>query len=465
MEEIDLCYASISDLSRDFGSGALSPVEVTRAHLERIDRLNPDLEAYLTVLAESALADAQRAEEELSRGEHRGPLHGIPIGVKDLVYTEGIPTTAGMSIHRNFIPAFDATVVSRLRRAGAVLLGKLNLCEAAGGEYHPDFPAVVNPWNASYWAGASSSGSAVATAAGMCTASLGSDTGGSIRTPSTMNAVTGIKPTWGRVSVHGVFAMAPSLDTVGPMARSAEDAYHVLRAIAGPDVNDPTAVRAEVPDYAVAPSDMQGIRIGFDPTATFDVVEPPVAEVFRDALATFESLGADVCQVSLPSTMGLAAGWGAYAGPEAAVVHEETFPSRAGEYGRWIRELLGSAYAVSGIDIARIEDERRVFSGTFEAHFEDLDLVVLPVLPVADLTLDRFAQLLYSSDDLPNVFRYTAPFNFSGNPTITLPGGFDGAGVPIGFQLVARHLDELLLARAGSAFQSATDWHLRRPPV
>ncbi|WP_070377827.1 amidase [Rhodococcus sp. WMMA185] len=464
MGEVDLCYASISDLSRDFDSGVLSPVEATRAHLERIDRLDPDLNAYVTVMEENALADARRAEQEISRGEHRGPLHGVPIAVKDLVCTEGVRTTAGMPIHRDFVPSYDATVVSRLRRAGAVLLGKLNLTEAAGGEYHPDLPAVVNPWNSSFWAGASSSGSAVATATGMCTASLGSDTGGSIRNPCNMNAVTGIKPTWGRVSVHGVFAMAPSLDAVGPMARNAEDAYHMLRAIAGPDVNDPTAVRAEVPDYSVGPPEMQGIRIGFDPEAAFDGVEPAVVKVVRDALAMLESLGADIRQVSLPSTMGLAAGWGAYAGTEAAVVHEETFPSRSTEYGQWMRELLGSGYAVSGMDIARIENERRLFAGKLAGHFENVDLLVLPVLPLAGLTLDRFTRLLYDSDDLPTVFRYTAPFNFSGNPTITLPGGFDESGVPIGFQLVARHLDELLLAQAGSAFQSATDWHLRRPP-
>ncbi|MEV0945811.1 amidase [Rhodococcus sp. NPDC049939] len=465
MGDIDLCYASISDLSRDFGSGKLSPVEVTRAHLERIDRLNPGLQAYTTVLEEDALADARRAEEEFSRGECRGPLHGVPIAVKDLVYTEGIPTTAGMPIHRNFVPTYDATVVSRLRRAGAVLLGKLNLTEAAGGDYHPDFPAVVNPWNSSYWAGASSSGSAVATATGMCTASLGSDTGGSIRTPCTMNAVTGLKPTWGRVSVHGVFGMAPSLDVVGPMARSAEDAYHVLRAIAGPDENDPTAVMAEVPDNSLGTPEMEGTRIGFDPKAALDGVEPDVARVVCDALATFESLGADICEVSLPSTMGLASDWGTYTGAEAAVVHEETFPSRSAEYGRFMRELLGSAYAVSGMDIARIENDRRVFFGMLAGQFEYLDLILLPVLPVGDLTLDRFTQLLYDTDELPNVFRFTAPFNFSGNPTITMPGGFDGSGVPIGFQLVARHLDELLLAKAGRAFQSATNWHLRRPPV
>lgn len=465
MSDLDLCYASISDLSRDFGSRALSPVEVTRAHLERIDRLNPVLEAYTTVLAENALADARRAEEEIGRGEHRGPLHGVPIAVKDLCFTQGIATTAGMAIYRNFIPTYDATVVARLRRAGAVLLGKLNLCEAAGGQYHPEFPAVVNPWSPSHWAGASSSGSAVATAAGLCTASLGTDTGGSIRTPCTMNAVTGLKPTWGRVSIHGVFAMAPSLDTIGPMTRSAEDAGHVLQAIAGPDVNDPTAVRAEVPDYVAGPPEVQGMRIGLDPEATLDSVEPEVAQVVRDALGTLEGLGADVREVSLPSTTALAAGWGAYAGAEAAVVHEKTFPSRSAEYGPFMRQLLDAGRTVSGMDIARIERERHVFTGRLAALFEDLDLLIVPTLPLADLTLDRFARLLFNSDELPNVFRFTAPFNFSGNPTITLPGRFDSHGAPIGFQLVARHLDEPLLVTAGRAFQSATDWHLRRPPV
>ncbi|WP_072687375.1 amidase [Rhodococcus marinonascens] len=324
---------------------------------------------------------------------------------------------------------------------------------------------VVNPWSPNHWAGASSTGSAVATAAGLSTASLGTDTGGSIRTPCTVNAVTGLKPTWGRVSVHGAFVMAPSLDSIGPMARSGEDAYHVMQAIAGPDVNDPTAVRAAVPDYAVGPPEVKGTRIGFDPEGTLDAVEPEVAQVVRDALGAFEGLGADIREVSLPSTMGLAAAWGAYAGAEAAVVYAETFPSRFAEYGLFMRQLLGSGYAVSGIDISRIENERRVFVGMLAAHFEDLDLVVLSVLPVADATLDRFTRLLYDSDELPNTFRFTAPFNFSGNPMITLPGGFDGSGVPIGLQLVARHLDEPLLARAGRAFQSATNWHLRRPPV
>ncbi|MFR9749784.1 amidase [Nocardia sp. 004] len=464
MSSTDLCYASLSDLARNFASRALSPKEVTRAHLERIDRLNPLLGAYTTVLAESALADAERAEEEIGRGEYRGPLHGIPIAVKDLCYTEGTATTAGMAIYRDFHPTYDATVVSRLRRAGAVLLGKLHMCEAGGAEYHPSFPAVVNPWSPHHWAGASSSGSGVATTAGLCVASLGTDTGGSIRTPSSMNAVTGLKPTWGRVSVHGMFAMAPSLDTIGPMARSAEDTGHMLQALAGPDANDPTAVRAEVPDYTARPPEVRAVRIGVDPEIAVGSVESDVAQVIRDAIRTLEDLGADVREVSLPPTAALGAVWGTYMGAEAAVVHEKTFPSRSAEYGQFMRQVLDEGHTVSGMDIARIESERRIFTGKLAALFDDIDLLLVPVLRYADLTLERFSALLFDPDELPNVLRFLVPFNFSGSPTITLPGGFDKSGVPIGFQLVARHLDEQLLVRVGRAYQSATDWHLRRPP-
>jgi len=460
----DPCYASISELSQAFASRALSPMEVTRAHLDRIGRLNPVLKPYTTVLTETALADAKRATEEIAGGEHRGPLHGVPIAVKDLCFTKDVATSAGMNIYRDFRPSYDATVVSRLRGAGAVLLGKLHLCEAAGAEYHPAFPAVVNPWSSGHWPGASSSGSAVATVAGLCTASIGTDTGGSIRTPCTMNGATGLKPTWGRVSVHGVFAMAPSLDTVGPIARSAEDAGHLLQAIAGPDPNDPTAARAEVPDYLADQPELQTVRIGWDPKS-LESVDPEVAQVLRDALRTLAGFSAGSREVSLPSTVSLAASWGTYVGCEAAVVHEKTFPSRSAEYGPFIRQLLDAGHAVSGMDIARIEHEKRLFAGKLAAIFEDVDLLIMPIIPIADLTLDRFTQLLSDPDELPNVLRFLAPFNFSRNPTITLPGGFGRSGTPIGFQLVARHLHEPLLVRVGAAFQKSSDWHLRRPPL
>ena len=259
--------------------------------------------------------------------------------------------------------------------------------------------------------------------------------------------------------------MAPSLDTVGPIARSAQDAGHVLRAIAGADANDPTALQAEVPDYGADPPSVQTVRVGFDPEGALGGVEADVAQVVREALATVAELGADVREVSLPPTMPLAADWGTYVGTEAAVVHEQTFPSHAAEYGQFMREILQGGHAVSGIQMARIERERRVFAGKLAALFDDVDLLVIPVLPLANLTLDRLKQLLFNPETLPDLLRFTGPFNFSGNPTITLPGGFDSYGAPIGFQFVGRHLAEPLLITAGRAFQGATDWHRRRPPI
>ena len=259
----DLHYLSLDEVARRLKARKLSSVEATQAILDRIEKVDPNLKSYATLTAERALADAARLDGETAAGTSRGPLHGVPVAVKDLCNTEGIATAAGMAIHRANVPAKDATVVARLRDAGAVVLGKLQMTEGAYGAHHPDIPAPLNPWNAAYWTGSSSSGSGAATAAGLCFASLGSDTGGSIRFPSTMNGLTGLKPTWGRVSRAGVFALAESLDHIGPMARSALDAAHVLKAIAGADSADPTAVGLPVPDYAGSiGGGVRGRRIG-----------------------------------------------------------------------------------------------------------------------------------------------------------------------------------------------------------
>src|SRR5581483_9008031 len=287
MADVDLWYAGISEGADRLARREPSPVELTRAMLDRIAALDPKLHAYATVTTEVALEQAKAAEAEIARGERRGPLHGVPIAVKDLCYTCGIPTAAGMPIHAGFLPEHDATVVTRLREAGAVLLGKLQLTEGAMADHHPDVTPPVNPWNASHWAGASSSGSGVATAAGLCFASLGSDTGGSIRFPSAMNGVTGIKPTWGRVSRHGIFPLGPTLDHVGPMARSAEDAAIVLGAIAGADASDPTALAAPVPDYLALAPEVRGVRIGVD-DASFARVAPEVEGAVRGAVRELE---------------------------------------------------------------------------------------------------------------------------------------------------------------------------------
>src|SRR5277367_6507604 len=245
----DLHYLELTEIARRLHAREISPVEATTAQLARIERLDGQLKSYAHMMAEAALVQARTAEAEIMRGEIRGPLHGVPIAVKDLCWTRGVPTAAGMSIYKDFRPTEDATVVRKLNAAGAVILGKLQLTEGAYADHHPGIAPPVNPWNAAHWSGASSSGSGVATAAGLCYGSLGSDTGGSIRFPSAANGVTGLKPTWGRVSRHGVFELAASLDHIGPMARSVADAAAVLTAIAGPDPLDPTARHEPVPDY------------------------------------------------------------------------------------------------------------------------------------------------------------------------------------------------------------------------
>jgi len=284
----DLHYLSLDEVARRLKARKISSVETTQAILDRIARLDTRLKSYATLTAERALADAAARDAELAAGKVRGPLHGVPVAVKDLCNTAGIPTAAGMAIHRANVPAKDATVVARLKSAGAVILGKLQMTEGAFGAHHPTIPAPLNPWNAAYWTGSSSSGSGAATASGLCFASLGSDTGGSIRFPSTMNGLSGLKPTWGRVSRAGVFALAESLDHIGPMTRSALDCAIVLGVIAGADADDPTSVPGPVPDYAAAAtSGIKGKRIGV-PKGLPDVDEDSrrALEGAIDALST-----------------------------------------------------------------------------------------------------------------------------------------------------------------------------------
>ena len=260
-----LHYLELTELSRRIHAREISPVEATTAQLARIEKLDGQLKSYAYMMAEAALIQARAAEAEIMRDEIRGPLHGVPIAVKDLCWTRGVPTAAGMTIYRDFRPTADATVVRKLYAAGAIILGKLQLTEGAYADHHPQIPPPVNPWNAAYWPGASSSGSGVATVAGLCYGSLGSDTGGSIRFPFAANGVTGLKPTWGRVSRYGVFELAATLDHIGPMARSAADCGAMLGVIAGSDPNDPTAVLDPVPNYLAGMTrGLHGLRIGVD---------------------------------------------------------------------------------------------------------------------------------------------------------------------------------------------------------
>ena len=464
MTQDDLCYLDLIDIGRRIRSRQVSCVEVTQALLDRISQLDGQLRSYATITPQMALQRAEEIDLEIARGLDRGPLHGVPIAVKDLFYTKGIATAAGMTIYKNFVPERDATVVSRLREAGAVLLGKLQMTEGAFSAHHPSIEPPVNPWSAAHWTGVSSSGSGVATASGLCYGSLGTDTLGSIRFPSTMNGVTGLKPTWGRVSRAGVFALAESMDHVGPMTRTAADAAAMLGVIAGPDGDDSTALQDPVPDYlADIDAGMRGVRIGADRAFIAAGADQEMVRVVEDACTVFARLGAELLNIVFPSVDQVVRDAVMLSAVEAAVAHEATFPARASEYGPILAGHLQSGRTVEGPALAKLLQRRAAFRGELAALFREIDLLLMPAMNNAAPTLASMIEYVNDPEARYARIRFTAPFDMSGSPSLTLPGGATEQGLPVGFQIVGRHLDEGLVLRAGHAFQQATQWHRRHP--
>jgi amidase len=456
----------LAEASRRLRRRRLSPVALTEALLARIGALQQRLRAFARVTEDRALDDARRAKAELARGEWRGPLHGIPIALKDLVDTAGIATEAGMKALAGRVPDVDATVAARLRAAGAVLLGKLAMTEGAGAFHHPEMEPPLNPWDTERWTGVSSSGSGVAVAAGLCLGALGSDTGGSIRFPSSACGVTGMKPSWGRVSRHGIWPLAPSLDHVGPMARSAEDCALLLAAIAGADPNDPTASRAQVQDYAAAAGrGVAGITVGVDRSWCLDGVHPEIAAAFEAAVQALAAAGARLRDISMPDTAILAASWIPACAVEAALAHETLFRERGEDYGPGLGALVHIGGSIPAIEYARIGEARRILSAQLEALFDETDLIATPAMPAPVPALAEIEVASGDPEGVAQMLRFTAVWNFAGNPTLSLPCGFDSAGLPIGFQLIGPHMGEAGLVAAGAAFQRATDWHDRRPSL
>jgi amidase len=461
----DLHYLSLAEVARRLKARKLTSVEATQALLDRTAKLDPKLKAYATVTPERALADAARLDGETANGKSRGALHGVPIAVKDLCNTAGIATAAGMAIHRTNVPARDATVVARLKAAGAVILGKLQMTEGAFGAHHPSIPAPINPWNAAYWTGASSSGSGAATAAGLCFGSLGSDTGGSIRFPSTMNGVTGLKPTWGRVSRAGVFALADSLDHIGPMTRDALDAALILGVIAGADPDDPTTSPLPVPDYAgTIGAGVRGKKIGV-PVGLRDL-DGDAQRVRDGAVAVFRQAGAELVEVSLPAVFEQGArDWVPLCAVETALAHEATYPARASEYGPILAAFIDVGRRTSAVDLARLQARRAALTGELAKLMASLDLLLMPVMGTAAWSIKALEATGRDPEVVAARLRYTAPFDLSGQPTLTLPGGFTEDSVPVGFQIVGRAFGEAEILAAGHAYQQATDWHRKRPPL
>jgi len=369
-----------------------------------------------------------------------------------------------MFIHKDFVPPYTCTVVERLERGGAIVLGKLSMTEGAFATHHPKMPTPVNPWHKEVWTGASSSGSGSATAAGLCYASLGSDTGGSIRFPSAGCGLTGLKPTWGRVSRYGICHLAESLDHIGPMTRTAGDCAAVLATIAGVDANDPTSLPAPVPDYLAAlGGGIRGLRVGIAEAYAFEGLDAEVLAVLTAARDALVELGARLMPVTFPSISDATTAWGRLCAVETAIAHEATYPSRATEYGPGLAAFIESAGNVSAMDLGKAQITRGKFAGQVAAAFQDIDVLLVPVMRTPTPGAAEWVEM--AKGDITPLLRYSAEFDFTGQPSITLNGGLDKRGAPIGFQLVGKHLSEDLLLRAGHAYQTITDWHARHPAL
>jgi len=463
----DLAYLGLVEVGARIRGRMLTAEQVTTGLLARIDRLDGNLNSFIAVLAEDALKQARIADHEIAMGQWRGPLHGVPVAVKDLLDMAGLPTTAGSVILRNNVARSDSTVVRKLRDAGAIIIGKLHTTEAALLEHHPSLPRPRNPWSAEHWTGVSSSGSGVATAAGLCYGAIGTDTGGSIRMPASANGVTGLKPTWGRVSRHGLFPLAESLDHIGPMARSTLDVAAMLQVIAGADRHDPTALPAPRDDYLEGiAKPIDGVVIGIDDAFATDGIPPEIGRAIYEFCEAMIDLGAQVRPVTMPwdnaidnagMTMMLA---------ELAQAHATIFPANAARYGAHARAMIEAGRNIDTAAYIEACRRRAAFAGQVDGLFREVDLLIVPAL---GLPLPSLSELQALTADLDHarrtLFRFTSLFNLAGVPSLTLPGRPADSGLPLGLQIVGGKLTEGLICRVGHAFQQVTNHHIRRPAL
>lgn len=442
----ELTIAEASDLLR---RKKISPVELTTACLGRIEQLNPSLNAFITVMYESALDEARRAEAEIGAGNWRGPVHGIPIGLKDLIDTAGVKTTCGSALFANRIPAEDAEIVRRLKSAGAVLIGKQNMQEFAYGGTSTSsyFGPVRNPVDVNRIAGGSSGGSAAAVATGMCFGAIGTDTGGSVREPAAFCGIVGLKPTYGRVSTRGVFPLSQSLDHVGPLCRSVMDTALLLHAIAGYDGLDTTSVDWPIDSYADALDAQTKPRIGIVRRPFFEGLDSEIANAMDDALRQLNDLAADVLEVELPPTPT------AVQGPEVYAIHSKYFTESPELYGRWIQERLKQAATIDTVSYIAARQELDRVRRCVGDVFSRVDLLLTPTTPVPPITIDEAINM--SPDPAGELWlRNTRPFNAYGLPTISIPCGFTRAGLPIGLQIAGPNFREASVLSFAHAFAS-----------
>jgi aspartyl-tRNA(Asn)/glutamyl-tRNA(Gln) amidotransferase subunit A len=468
----DLVWKSLGEQARLIASKQVSPVEVVTAHLDRIEALDPKLRAFITVMRDGALETARAAEAQVLSGQPLPPLHGVPIALKDLYQTKDAPTTGGSKILARSVATEDATVVSRLRAAGAIVLGKLNLHEFAYGPegLNAHYGTAWNPWDARSHriAGGSSSGSGVAVAAGLCAGALGSDTGGSIRIPAALCGITGLKPTYGRVSRAGVLPLAWSLDHVGPMARSAADCALMLGPMAGRDEKDPTTSTRPVGDYVAALSgDVKGVRVGVLRPFFLEAAGLVLRQAIEQATRELATLGAQVDDASLSYAPHAVGASFAVIASEALAYHEVWLKQRPGDYQADVRERLKTGAFVTGAQYLRGQRARQLIRDEVNRALERFDVLIAPSTPIVATAVGQAEVTIeHETVDVRSALtRFTRHFNLSGHPACSVPCGFTTAGLPIGMQIVGRAFDEATVLRVADAYQRATDWHTRRPPA
>lgn len=454
---------TISEVSGLLASGELSPVELVQAHLDRIAETDTEINSFITLLAKESLKAACGAEQEIQKSGSRGPLHGVPIGLKDLYYTRGVRTTVGSKILADFVPDYDAAVVEKFSDAGAVLLGKLQMHEFAFGasSENPHYGPAHNPWDTERVTGGSSGGSGSSVAAGQAMATLGSDSGGSVRIPSGLCGIVGLKPTYGLVSRYGVYPLCWSLDTVGPMTRSVRDAALVMNVIAGPDARDPSSRERTPEDFTYRLGrPIDGLRIGIPQEHYFDVLDPEVGKAVMAASRVLEGMGATIEQVSIPMLDNVAAISSTIMLAEAAEVHLEHMREHRDQFDPAVRDRLEPGTTIPAVQYVRAQRARSLYSEQVDRAMATVDVLLAPTCPIGaprigDPTVTVAGR---TEPKNPMLSRLTRPWNLYGGPAISVPCGLTSERLPIGLQLAGRPFEDALVLQVADAYEQASGW-------
>jgi aspartyl-tRNA(Asn)/glutamyl-tRNA(Gln) amidotransferase subunit A len=458
MSQQEIVRLTIAELSRRIRSREVSPVEVVNASLARIDGMDPILNTHITVCHDEARQAATVAEREILQGNYLGPLHGVPLGLKDIIATNGVRTTCGSNLFADWVPDYDATVASRLKAAGAVIIGKDHCYEFAIAPPNPMFGFTRNPWNTDYDPAGSSSGTAAAVAAYLEFGGIGTDTGGSIRLPASVCGVVGLKPTYGRVSRHGIFPLSWSMDHAGPLTRSVEDAAIVLQAIAGPDSKDLSTASVPVPDYSLAlKRDVKGLRVGLPRNYFFDGVGQEIQDAIRKAARVLEGAGMEVVEVSIPYAEYIVPAWLGVMSVEAAAVHQAYLRTRATEYVRNVLDIVLPGNFLPAATHMKAEKARRMITQSFKDLLKQVDVLITPASPVVAWTPGRLRQFgPRAVDVVAKLSQCACPFNLTGLPSISVPCGMGSEGIPIGMLISGRAYDEETVLRVAYTYEESS---------